>query len=200
MKIVIQEDGSEVEMFTSEEIQSQKDAAIEEFKAMNPDKTAEIEDLQIQLTEANEKALKAGEKDFNFSALRAQKEALEKSIDEKVGVAKKEIFEGVMTDHYADTLKSLSSEDEELKKKIEFHYKRLADTAATKEQITKKLSDAYYLATAPEDRGVSPAAFSSGGASMVKPSKPGNFTEEEKATARKWAAAGGLNLEEKDFQ
>ena len=199
-EVVVQSDGSEKTMYSEEEIQAQKDAAIEEFKVLNPGKNDGIEDLQRQLVEANERALKLGEKDLNFSALRAQKEALERSIDEKVGVAKKEIFEGVMSDHYTETLKSLSGEDEEVKKKVEFHYKRLADVATTKEQITKKLTDAYLLATTPEDRGVGSQAFSSGGSSPFKPAKPSGFTEDEKAFVKKLASAGGMVLEDKDLQ
>ena len=95
--------GEEVEVFTNEE----KEAAIEEYKQANPDKSVEMEALQSELKKSNEELVKFQNKDLNFANLRTQKEAAEKRADElraeidtKIGVVKKEILEGVMVDHY----------------------------------------------------------------------------------------------------
>lgn len=201
---IINDLGEEIEVFTAEE----KDAAIEGFKQANPDKSGEIEKLQTELTKTQEDLKKFQDKDLNFANLRSQKEAAEKraddlkaEIDTKIGVAKKEILEGVMQDHYSETLKSLAGEDAELQKKIEFQYKRLGDAAATKTEVTKKLTDAYVLATAPEDRdALNTAVISSAGVSRLNiQDKNKNFTPEEKAFAQKLAQASGMKLEDKDF-
>lgn len=202
------EDGSEIETYTAEELQAQREAALEEYKTANPDKSAEFDVLQAELKKANEDLEKFKNKDLNFANLRTQKEAAEKkieevvkTIDDKIATVKKEVLEGVMQDHYSETLKSLAGENEELKKKVEFHYKRLADPTTTKEELSKKLTDAYLLATKLTDEGVLTSQIVSSGAGgklNIKSNQP--FTSEEKVLAQKLAQAGGFSLEEKDFK
>ena len=207
-EIIKREDGTEEEVFTATEIEEQKQAAIQQFKAENPDKTEELNALQEELKVANEKLAKADDKSQNFATLRKAKEEAEgkladftKSVDEKIALSEKRVLEGVMQDHYNDTVKALVGEDEELKKKVEFHYKRLGDTAATKEEISNKLRDAYLLATK-QDAGDNFNAniLASGGVSRlnIKPSDK-SFTPEEKELGKKIAQAGGIKLEDKDF-
>lgn len=202
-KIIQDESGEDIEVFTAEELEAQKTAALEEFKTKNPDKTDE-------LTKAQEELEKLKGKDMNFSNLREQKEAAEKKVqeilagvDEKVGAVKKEILEGVMKDHYSETLKGLAGEDAELQKQIEAQYNRLTDPAATKEEVSKKLRDAWVLATKVDDPGaLSTSVISSGGVSRF-PTQGGEkkFSPEEKAMAQKLAEAGGLGkLDDKYFQ
>ena len=66
-----------------------------------------------------------------------------------------------------------------------------------------KLTDAYLLATAPEDREtLNSGVISSGGVSRAN-IRPGEtkFTPDEKALAQRLANAGGLGkLEDKDFR
>ena len=207
-EIIKREDGTEEEVFTATEIEEQKQAAIQQFQAENPDKTEELNALQEELKVANEKLAKADDKSQNFATLRKAKEEAEgkladftKSVDEKIALSEKRVLEGVMQDHYNDTVKALVGEDEELKKKVEFHYKRLGDTAATKEEISNKLRDAYLLATK-QDAGDNFNAniLASGGVSRlnIKPSDK-SFTPEEKELGKKIAQAGGIKLEDKDF-
>ena len=59
-------EGNEIEVFTQEEIEGQKQEAIEAFKTENPDKTAELAELQEKMREAEEKLAKVGDKDYNF--------------------------------------------------------------------------------------------------------------------------------------
>lgn len=200
------EDGSTIEAYTPEEVEEIKNQATEEQRA-------EIEAKEAELAKANEELEKFRGKDLNFGNLRSQKEAAEaqvkeltKGLDERIKAAqeetRKEILESVLADHKNETLKSLVGEDEELKKKVELHYNRLTDPATTKEEITKKLSDAYFLATKPEgENALTTSVISSGGVAPIrlKP-KEGQLSPEEKALAQKLADAGGLGkLEEQDF-
>ena len=193
-QIIKNEEGEDTEVFTADEIEEQKQVAIEEFKANNPDRTVELAEYQEKLREAEERLAKVGNEDKNFAALRKGKEDAEKrlseftkSIDDKINTVKREVLEGVMQDHKNDTLKQLSGNDPELEKKIEFHYKRLGDIVATKAEISKKLTDAYVLATQKEDDGVNMSVFSSGGVGRVKINNTSpKFSAEEKELASKF--------------
>lgn len=196
---IIDADGNEVEVYTADEVEATKAEA-----------KAEAERVQADLAKAQEDLKKYQEKDLNFADLRQQKQAAEdkvanlsKEVDEKMGAMKKEILEGVLVDHYKDTLKTLSGEDTDLLKKVEYHYKRLADTAATKEEVSKKLTDAYFLATKQDDaNALNTGVISSGFSQAVRVNNVSKaFTAEEKAMAQKLADAGGLGkLEDSDFK
>ena len=175
---ITNDDGSQTEVFTAEELEAQKTAALEEFKIANPDKTEE-------LTKAQEELEKLRGKDLNFGKLREQKEAAEKKVDEilkgvdeRVGLAKKEILEGVMKDHYSETINTLTGGDKDLIAKVELEYKRLTDAAASKEEVSKKLKDAYLLATR-ADAGVDSSVYSSGSVRRP-PANVGGLSEDEK--------------------
>lgn len=196
------EDGTETDAFTAEELAAQNTAAVEAFKSANPDKANELK-------EALEELSKFKDKDLNFGELRKQKDAAEKKVEDiqkefetKLDTTKREILEGVQKDHYNETLKTLVNGDEELKKKIEYQYKRLVDTAATKEDITKKLTDAWVLATKPEDKGaLNSQVISSGNVQRINVRSNQPFSAEEKALAQKLANAGNLGpLKDEDFK
>lgn len=186
-----QADGTEIEVFTAEEVQAKNE---ELMKA-----TSEASKLADELS-------KLREKDLNFSKLREQKDDAEKRVDklkvemdEKLEQTKKELFEGALKDHYNDALTSLAG-DEETKKKIEYHYNRLSDKTTTKQDIDKKLRDAWALS---QDKPASSmgAAFSSGGMGYVKPSStPKTFSKEEVELGKEIARAGGLKLSDEDFK
>lgn len=202
MEKILNDAGEEIDVYTAEEVQQQKDEAVQ----AEADKRTELE---AELT-------KLKEKDLNFETLRASKKAAEekvtdaekkaqeamKSVDEKLEATKKEILEGVNVDHYKDTIKSLSGGDAEVEKKIEFHYKRLTDPASTKSEVTKKLTDAYYLATRTEAGGaLNSAVISSGGA--VRPTFQANkekLSADEQALLQKLAQAGNMKLTDEDLK
>ncbi len=211
-------EGKEIEVFTTEEVEQQKTEAtetaktdaVEEFKKENPDKTEEMNELQTKLDDANADLEKSQEglkvlenKDYGFDKVRKEandkvEEAegrvkeLETSMDTKIGTAigtaKKEILEDVMKDHYNETLKTLAGEDEEMKKKVEFHYARISDIAGTKEEMTKKLSDAYLLASRTEaPDALNPAVTSSGQVAPINVNKESQaFSPDEKDLAGKF--------------
>lgn len=187
-KEIIDAEGNKTVVFTEEDI-----------KALEAKKNEEIEAVR-------QEAAKLKEKDLNFANLREQKEAAERKakaaaeeIDAKLENAKREIFEGVLKDHYESTIESLSGGDPEVRKKIEYHYKRLSDPAATKAEVEKKLRDAQVLAEPARERGVS-GAFASGGAGPVRSAAGGTFTDEQKQFAKTLAKAGGIELTEEDLK
>ena len=203
MSEIINKDGVDIEVFTQDEIEQHKIDAIEAFKAENPDKTEELTSLQTELETANAELekLKSVDKSvshFKKEATEAQKkvEEITKSIDEKILNVKREVLEGVMSDHKNDTLKALAGGDAELEKKIEYHYKRLGDVASTKAEITNKLKDAYVLAAKQEaPDAVNMNVFSSGGVGRlnIKSNNP-QFSAEEKELGAKFG------LKEEDFK
>jgi DNA repair exonuclease SbcCD ATPase subunit len=201
MPTTVSIEGQDHEFYTPEEVEATKAQAIEEYKSQNPDKSEEIQKLQDELKAKEEQLLGLKDKDMNFSNIRKelkdkedQIKLLKQDIEDKVSSAKKEILEGVMKDHYLETLKTLSGGDKELADKIEFQYKRLGDTASTKEEIFKKLKDAFVLASG-GGSGVSSSVFSSGGVSPLKVDKTEKLNDAEKEVLAKLARAGGMNID-----
>jgi len=131
-------------------------------------------------------------------------EEINKSIEDKISVVKNEVLESVMKDHYNETLKRLAGDDKDLLEKVELQYKRLTDTAGTREEISKKLNDAYILATGGTSVSDNDnSAFSSGGVGDVKsyvkdPDK--KLSDDEKDLLNKLSQAGGLNIKSEDLE
>lgn len=210
MSEIIQKDGVDVEVFTAEELEAQKQEALEQYKAENPDKSEEMQTLQKELEETQNKLKGLESKDLSFSNLRKEKTDLEekvsvltKDIDSKIEKAKKEMFEGVMKDHYEDRLKSLASGDEELAKKIKYEFDVTlgAVTATTKSEMDAKFKKAYVLAGGTEERDfLSSDITSSGSASRISLKPQGKISEQEKAIIKQAAAAGGIKLDDKDIK
>ena len=63
-QIIKSEDGTEIEVFTGDEIEQQKQAAIEQYKIDNPDKGDELILLQEELRVKQEELSKVKEKDL----------------------------------------------------------------------------------------------------------------------------------------
>src|SRR3990167_610877 len=118
---ITNENGEQVEVFTPEEVQEQKETALEALKV---EKDAELEAAQAELRKTNDELGKFKDKDFNFAKVRQQKEEAEEKVDkikqemeESLGNFKKEIFQGVLKKEYDDLLGSLAGDDADLKKK-----------------------------------------------------------------------------------
>ena len=174
--------GAEIEVYTAEEIAAKEEEAsakaIADYKAANPDQTEKLTELEKQLTTAKDDLAKADDKDQNFAALRGAKEKAEKdltefqanfskALDERLSAFKGDVLGAVQQDHFNETLKAFTGGDDELMKQVKFQYDRIKDVAGTKEEITKKLSDAYLLATAtPERNALNTTVLSSGGTSI----------------------------------
>src|SRR3990167_7162009 len=173
MQKVKLEDGTEIDTYTEEELQTQKDEAIEQFKAENPDKSAELAELQEKLKETEEKLAKADDKTTNMGALRKAREDAEKKLtdfdtklEEQINKVKKEVIEGVNKDFYTDNIKALAGDDTELQKKIEHEYNETLKgvVPSTKKDIAEKLNKAYILAGGEKNfDALSSSVISSGG-------------------------------------
>jgi hypothetical protein len=155
----IEIDGETKEVFTPEEVEAQKQEAIK----------AATEPLQTELAKAKEDLSKAGDKDHNFSQLRTRVEQAEQKVSTAKAEALQE-FEQTQTARTSDSLiKKLADGDEELEKKIRFHYSRLGDTPKTEDEIAKKVRDAWALSRNEVGPDAVGDAFSSGGSSPVMP-------------------------------
>jgi len=173
MSEIINKDGVDIEVFTQEEIEAKQQEALEQFKADNPDKSAELAELQEKLRIADEELAKKGNGDRNFANLRTAKEKAEKElgdfskkVPEMMENLKREVVEGVNKDYYVDNLKNLAGEDTELLKKIEHEYNTTLKGVipSSKAEISKKLQDAYLLAARPsEPDALNSSVVSSGG-------------------------------------
>ncbi len=153
MQILHDDQGNEVEAMTPDEVDAEiskkVDEKVQDYIKEHPEQKDIIE-TKKQLDEARAKLEKFENKDYNFEQLRGGKEAaeskvkeLEEKITNEIAGVKKVIFD----DTYNKTLTTLSNGDDELKKKIEFHYNRLKDASDSREMIEKKLRDSYVLAT-----------------------------------------------------
>ena len=203
-QIIKNDDGTEVEVYTAEELEQQKNDAIEQFKTENPDKTGELTTLQEELQSAQSELEKLRSVDksvthFKKEAQEAQKkvEEITKDIDAKINSVKREVFEGVMKDHSNEIVSSLSGGDDELKKKLQFEFDNTLKGVipTTKEEISKKWEAAYTLVTKEAPDAVNMSVYSSGGVGRIKiGGGEQKFSAEEKDLGAKFG------LKEEDFK
>lgn len=220
------EQGEDIEVFTSEELEAQKEETrtevLDKYKEENPDKTEEMENLQTELGEANAKIDEAneqienlGKKDYNFGKARdeakenasKQIEVAESKIKElqgtmddkiktQIGAAKEELQENFLQDHYNDLLQSAAEGDEEKRKKIELNYKRLNDPAGTKEQMSVRMATATLMSSDAPITDVLNTSVISSGGVA-----PLNLKEKEGSFSQEEKELGAkFGLEEKDFK
>lgn len=159
MKITI--DGVETEVFTPDEVAAKESAAstkaVEDFKAANPDKTAELEGLKNKLTEAEDLLKKAEEDGGNkgqIERLRKERDDAKKAAEDgKQDFDKKfnEKFESLRTEMFGDTKKeildALSAGDAEKRKKIEFEFDKYRTGENTPAQIKERMAVAFQIVT-----------------------------------------------------
>jgi len=153
------EQGEEIEVFTEAEMQEKSKTvaeeaakkAIEDFKAANPDKTAELTDLQAKLKKAEDDIVAAsGGNAEQIKRLRESRDEAEKKLTEATTGFRKELDEfkkEVVGDTKTDMLDRLSNGDAELRKKIELEFDNYRPNDLTKKGITERLAKAYQLVT-----------------------------------------------------
>jgi molybdopterin converting factor small subunit len=192
MSEIINKDGVDIEVFTADEIEAQKQEAIEQYKLENPDKEGELAELQEKLKETEEKLAKADDKATNIGALRKAREDAEKKLtdfdaklEEKINAVKREVIEGVNKDFFVDNIKALAGGDEELQKKIELEYNTTLKGVipSSKAEISEKLNKAYILAGGTKDfDAMTSSVISSGGVGRLNiKSNNQKLTPEEQA-------------------
>ena len=137
--------------FTQEEVDAKvaeatqaANAASEEAKK---DLEVQLESTQIALQDIEIKLAGMDDKDKNFAALKAQKEALEsqtKGLDDKIKIAIAAAVAPLLDDTHNETLDKLSGGNEDLKKKIEHEFNiYYKDKSATKKSMVENLIKAY---------------------------------------------------------
>lgn len=168
-EIIEKEDGTKVEVFSKEEIETQvKTASEAAVKTAVAAKEAELATVKADLE-------KISSKDHNFAALRAQKEELENKIAEiskNTDTKIKEVESKVVNGTLEKMIKDKAVGDPEMEKKIRHHYSRLPEAANTPEEIEKKLSEATLLATGGMSAGGRQFSAAGGGARPVVNAKP----------------------------
>ncbi len=170
--IIKNESGEDVEVFTPEEIAQQneeKDRALAELQKAK-------EDLEIDKQALEAKMQNYEGKDYNFSNLRKQKEEKEKEAEElkkriaevESGMASKlsEIEQGRINDIKNNSIGVFAGDDEKLKEKIDFYYKKFAGEAKTPQEINERVNEAYLLATGGNHNAMRGSIISSAGGSV----------------------------------
>lgn len=207
----MEKDGKEIEVFTAEELEAQKKAAIDEYKTNNPDKSEDIQKLEEELGKKTKELESFKDKDFNLSTMRKGEEKLKeqianltKEIDQKVSDAKREVLDGVMKDHFVDTMNLLVGDDKDLLAKVQLKYDNdLKSVVATsKEEISRKLKDAFILATgaASGGSGVDNGAIGSGSVGRVKVEANPKFNDDELDLLKKLGDAGGMKIDTNKYK
>jgi len=125
------------------------------------DKDTELKGIQDEL-----KGYK--NKDYNFKKFRdmtddersklSERETELIQRTEKLEADQSSFTERVIEGHKNDALAVLGGDDKDLRDKILFHFDRLKDTAQTKDEVTSKMRDAYYMATGGKTDGIDPIA------------------------------------------
>jgi Mg2+ and Co2+ transporter CorA len=142
--------------------------------AMSPE---DVTTLKTELDTAKKELLGLNNKDINFTNLREKVTGLETKLTDSqkaIEDANKKAIEGMqapLNEAKDTTIAKLSGGDEELKKKIQFHFDRINDQTLTVEQMNKKVRDAYLLATE-KAMDLSGQIISSAGAGMHIPLTP----------------------------
>lgn len=169
-----------------------------DYEALLSEKDKQIEEVQKELA-----GLK--NKEFNFKKLRDMTESERSELTEKekelmqrqdeLEENQKSFTETVIQGHKNDALAVLAGDDKDLRDKIEYHYNRISDKATTKEDINKKVKDAYLLATGGRSAAIdqiSRAVSYQGGGGIVKSSD--GFSSEQKELASR------LGITEEDLK
>ena len=165
--------------------------------AMSPE---EVTTLKTELDTAKKELVGLSDKDLNFKNLREKVAGLETKLTDSqkaIDDANKKALEGMqapLNEAKDVTMAKLSGGDEELKKKIQFHFDRINDQTLTVEQMNKKVRDAYLLAT---ERGMdlSGQVISSAGAGMHIP-----LTPKKEMSAEVKGLASKLGLTDEDIK
>lgn len=198
-----QEDGTEIEVFTEAEVSERvknaetaaADKAVEDFKVANPDKSAELETLKVDLAKKEadlDAALKAGGNDAQIARLRQERDDAKKAEEAaKNDFTKK--FDDFKTEMLGDTkeelLKALAGTDAELRKKIELEFEKYRPDETSRAAIKERMEKAYLLATGDAPKpglldGASGGGDRGDGGGYQPPEKKNEQTDNGKAIAK----------------
>ena len=192
------ESGEEVDVFTKAEVDEQ--VAKEKENLVSKE---ELNALKAELETKEAELAGLANKDMNFRNLKdAQKKSeqerddLKKQLEEKINKNKEEVLTAITKSHYDAKIDELASGDIELKKKIEYHYKRIQDVASTKDEVAKKLEDASLLA----GRGKTLGVLNSRVISSANPGRPFTRTQGKDFSPGLMNVASKLGITNKDLE
>lgn len=179
---VTQEDGTEIEVFTQEDLDARTQ---EESERIASEKQVEIERLASEGKERDEELEKLRNKDMNFERVRkagekksgelppeaiSQIEELKKRMDEITAQPKIEVKDQFIRNHIGD--------DKEKKDMFEYYFGRLVPENATKDQVTKAAEEAMTLLSKGEYKpDTSSAMFSASASANYRNSAPKETSE-----------------------
>jgi len=192
---IVDKEGKEIEVLTDEEVEaligeekekavaSAKEEAEKEFQEKLAEKEKEVEEMRLRLSAAEETLEKSGEGTKDWAAARAQIKKLEtelQNLSKERDVLKEEFSQevrNIRTSIFKSQIDSmigaLAEGDDELKKKIEYHYNRLGGNVDNEQEARETLKDAYLLATgkfAPDPLSVVRGTFSGEAPKTKEPS------------------------------
>jgi hypothetical protein len=168
---------------------------------------AKADEAAAEANSAKEKLSKMENKEFNFKKLRDLSEEERKKLSTKemelmqrqedLETKTKGFVETQINTHKDEALAVLAGDNEELRKKTMFHYDRIKDEATSREDIRRKMRDAFRLAqgdvTGTNDPFSSAVSYSGGSAPNAKPASA-DFSNDQKDLAKK------LGLSEDDLK
>lgn len=118
-----------------------------------------------ELADVKEKLSKLETKDMNFKKLRDMNKEEKENLSsqqielmqrqEKLEEEQKSFLEKQVQSHKDEASAVLAGTDDDLRKKILFHYERIKDDAVSKDEVYKKMREAAILAKG-ENSGVNP--------------------------------------------
>lgn len=135
------EDGQEIEAFTPEEVNAQKEAAAAEAKKEAEEKAKKLEDELAGYKD----------KDLNFGRMKETFEQKTKDLESKLQA----VQDSTKSNMEAEVFEVLSNGDKDLKAKLEAEYKNFRGEPTTKEEITIQARKALAIIKPP----VTPGAF-----------------------------------------
>lgn len=168
--------------------------------------TEELQRLKEENEQLKKEIAERGNKEFNYRALRKKQLANIQLTDEEkqqlIGADLEELRkeqeqarQSTIQERMDDALELFAGDDNDLREKIKFHYARISDTAVTRQEISKKMKDAYNLAVAGNSVQIDPIAranaYQYGG---FKSQKESGLTVDQKALASR------LGLTEEDLK
>ena len=197
---VFDKDGNKVEgILTQSELEEVK-------KGLEKSKQEEIDKVQNDLKLKDEELKGYRDKDLNFQKVREAKEKAEleaqtykKLHDEAIANVKTEVLSGMLKDEYNSLTKNLLGDDEELKKKFETEYNRLNDKPTSKEELQKKVMDAYRHATDVKMPTLNSGVISAANTGRIR---MGNtpVPQEDAEMIKTIAAKGGVKITDEDLK
>lgn len=157
-RVVTLEDGTEIEVFTQEEVDANAAEKLAiETERLETEKQEALDALTAEKTAAEEELQKLRNKEMNFEHVRKKAEGKEvevsedikkqiDSLNERINSLADRPKQDIKQDFVAQYLKG----DKEQTDRFEYYYSRLGAEATTKEEVLKAAHEALVLATGGE--------------------------------------------------